>query len=94
MEGEHLMPAIPRESIEYVYVTVTRNGETVTDGIQFAITATDERPSIWNPATIVDGKTAYLTTALTEPTTQLLWVKTINGAETPIMRSIGNIVRT
>lgn len=77
------MPTIPRESTEYVYITVTRNGETVTDGMQFAITADNTRPTDWTPAVVVDGRTAVLVGGF-EPGNYQAWARTSNGDESPV----------
>lgn len=74
------MPTIPRESTEYLYVNVTRNGQATTDGVEFALTMGDTRPTQWTPAVLIDGRTAYLAQSLT-PGIYHMWARTNTGDE-------------
>lgn len=86
------MPTIPRESTEYVYLNVTRNGAPVTDGVRATITSADSRPtdSGWTDTTIVDGKVALLVTHQL-PGRYRVWVNVTNGPES-IVESAGSLI--
>lgn len=58
------MNTYPRETVEFVGITVALNGAVVTTGIQFAITTFEQRPTTWVAAVILDGKTGVMITGL------------------------------
>jgi hypothetical protein len=77
---------IPRESVEFVEVQVTVDGTPATDQVEVATTLGDARPTAWQPATVLDGKTGILIAAL-PPGTYTVWARVLSVPEQPVTRS-------
>lgn len=78
------MPTIPRESVEYLPVTVTRNGVPVTSGVSFALTTSGQRPVEWTPAVITQSGTAVLVGGR-PPGRFNVWARVIDGDEQAVV---------
>jgi hypothetical protein len=74
------MPTIPRESVEYLPVTVTRNGVPVTGGVSFALTSAGQRPVEWTPAVVTQSGTAVLVGGQA-PGRYNIWARVRDGDE-------------
>lgn len=86
------MPTIPRESREYLFVTVRRDTVVVTAGVRLAITAEDARPTEWTDADVISDATAILVAGLT-PGRYRVWAEVSIGSER-IVEPAGSLVVT
>jgi hypothetical protein len=70
----------PHGTREYVYPVIRNGTAVVTDGIEFALVAASGQPAPtdWQPAVIVEGKTAAWVRDL-PPGTVKLWARITDG---------------
>jgi hypothetical protein len=77
--------AIPRESVEFVAVAMTVDGEPATpDGI--SVCAAGVRPTTWITPTILEDKSGFLTGTY-GPATYTVWARASDDPETPVVRA-------
>ena len=74
----------PRETIEFIPVTVTVDGTPVTTGVMFSITRLHERPTVWVEPIILEDRIGVMTQHQT-PGTYLVWAKVSDDPETPVI---------
>ncbi len=76
---------VERESIEFITLTVCRDGEVVdTLNMKYALVKSDKvRPTVWLNCEVLDGKTGFYTGGL-EPGVWTVWWKATDGTETPV----------
>lgn len=86
------MPTIPRESREYLFVTVRQDTVVVTAGVRLAITAEDARPTEWVDATVISNATAILVDGLA-PGRYRVWAEVSVGSER-IVEPAGTLIIT
>jgi len=86
------MSSYERESIEFQPVTVTVDGEAVTDGVTFAITPNGARPLAYVAPTTVDGKIGVMIQGLT-PGMYRVWAKVVSTPETVVI-NCGTVIVT
>lgn len=79
------MNIYPRETIEFVGISVAIDGAITTDGIQFALTTFEQRPTDWIDAVILGGKTGVMIDGL-EPGVYTPYAKLVNDPETPVLQ--------
>lgn len=73
-----------RETNEFLPITVTRDGTTITTGIQFAITPHTTRPITWDTPTTLGTDIGVMVTALT-PGIYKVWARVTTTGETPVL---------
>lgn len=78
------MSTYPRETVEFVPVTVTVNGSVVTAGVEFAVVQDGARPSTWSAATSLSGSIGVLISGLT-PGQWNIWARVSASPETPVI---------
>lgn len=79
------MIELPRESVEFVPLTVTLDGKPVNQGIELATTQGSARPTVWAPATVLDGKAGLVIDGL--PVGEhIVWVRVSSAPEAPVLR--------
>ena len=76
--------AYPRESVEFQPVEVTRDGLTITTGVEFSIVPDGDRPLAFTPAAVVNGTTGVIVTGLTQGTYRI-FARISAGPETPVI---------
>jgi len=75
----------PRETVEFIPVEVTVDGETVTDGVQFCVTNRVTRPTSWISPVTLEGKIGVMTNA--QPVgVYVIWAKVTDSPEVPVIR--------
>lgn len=77
------MLALPRETNENLYLTVTNNGQDITTDVDVTLTQHDARPTDWHAADLVDGKLAVRIRDMT-PGRYRVWVRVTAGTEQPV----------
>lgn len=82
------MVEFPRETVEYGFVTVKNGAAVVTAGVEISVDrytdpGNDPRPAAWQPAIVVDGKTAFIVRGLT-PGRYAVWARFTAGTEQPV----------
>jgi hypothetical protein len=80
------MIAIPRESVELVDVPVSVDGRRVTADVEVTITTGDQRPTVWAPAEVLDGKTSVLVRDLPVGV-HTVWARVTSVPEQPVVQS-------
>lgn len=75
---------LPRESIEFVPVTVTLDDVVITSGVTFAVTTAGTRPTSWSAPTSLSGKIGVMVSGLA-PGAYVIWAKVASSPETPIL---------
>jgi len=78
------LPSYPRESIEFQPITVTIDGAAITTGVDIAITGRSERPTVWVPATVLDGKLGFMVGTY-QPGDHLVWCRYTDNPEVPVI---------
>lgn len=78
--------SIPRESDEFIAITITPvGGETpVTAGVTITTTTGNERPSEWRAPTVVGDEIGLLTGAL-ERGRHSVWARVVSSPETIVL---------
>ena len=84
-----MIATFPRESIEFLPVTVTVDGVAVTAGVTFAVVASPARPTTFIAA-VTAGATIGITVGTYPPGLYEVWAKVVAGTETPVI-NCGNI---
>lgn len=84
------MDSYPRETVEFVPVTITVDGVAVTSGVQFCvIPAYDgDRPTVWSAATVLGNRIGFMTNTLTAtkfPATFRVWAQVTDSPEVPVI---------
>lgn len=82
------MKEYPRETVEYIpFGEVTADGE-ATVSFDYAITKTWQRPTVWTPNTINEGRPSFLVDgpALGRGTFTV-WVRVDDSDETPVIEA-------
>lgn len=74
----------PRETDELQEVTVTVNGEPVTEDVEFSVTPWRDRPTTWAAPYVVDGKTGVRINAL-PPGSYRVWARVTDFPEIPVV---------
>lgn len=89
--------ALPRESVEYIELTVTVDGAPRTDGVQVAITTGSDRPDDWHAVTVIAGRTLALIGPGTDhpltPGHYQVWARVTDTPEVPVL-SVGRLTIT
>lgn len=76
----------PRETVEFIPVTVTVNGAVIITGVSFAVTAAfNVRPVTFNAATILNGQTGFMVSGPTAVGSYRVWAKVSDAPETPVI---------
>lgn len=79
------MNSYPRETNEFAPVPIRRDGQLVTTGVQYAITTDpDARPTDWQAAEILDGKTGITITGYA-PGFYYVYAKVTSNPEVPVL---------
>lgn len=86
MEGDAHTMIFQRETIEFLPVTVTRNGTPTTTGIEFAITPHSTRPTTWTPPTTLGTDIGVMVEGL-PPGAYKVWARITATAETPVLQA-------
>lgn len=84
--------SFPRETVEFLPVTVTVDGVVVTTGVQFAKTTGTNRPTTWVAQYDLDGKIGILLSGET-PGTYHLYAKVTDAPEVPVIDCGSYIIR-
>lgn len=82
------MNTYPRETVEFIPVNLTRDGETVTS-FDVCITKQRNRPTDWVPAQVLEGKTGTLIQGL-QVGVYKVWARITDNPETPVIE-VGTI---
>lgn len=82
------MNSYPRETIEFIPITVTRDGQTYTT-FDTAITPRTGRPQTWEPALTLEGTPGVLISGL-PPGIHKLWARINDTPEQPVIE-VGSI---
>jgi hypothetical protein len=82
----------PRETIEFLPITVTIDGVAVLTGVSFAKTTGAARPTTWVAAYSLDGKIGILLSGETAGTYHV-YAKIVDAPETPVIECGSYIIR-
>ena len=74
----------PRESVEFLPVTLTLDGVAYTGGFEVCIRPYDTRPTGWVAAETVDGVKGIMVSGLT-PGLYTVWARVSDNPETPVV---------
>jgi protein-disulfide isomerase len=78
------IPTFPRESIEFLPITVTVDGVKVSTGVTFAKTTGADRPTVFNAAVTVGSNIGVMVAG--EPTgLTTIYAKVTGTGETPVI---------
>lgn len=75
-----------RESVEFQPVVVTRDGVTITTGVQIATSAINARPVNWVNATTLGDKIGFMVSGLSVGIYEV-WVKITDSPEIPVKQA-------
>jgi len=75
----------PRETTEFVPVTVTVDGVSVTSGVQFSITNGQTRPTVWMESVTLDDQIGFMLTAPLTVGAYRVWAKVTDSPEIPVI---------
>lgn len=78
------MNRYPRETIEFIGVTVTVDGVSVTTGVGLSVTKFGIRPTIWIAPVTIDGRIGVMTETQ-DPGTYQVWARVTDSPETPVI---------
>lgn len=78
------MTTIPRESVEFVPVTVTVDGATVTTGVELAVVQDGERPTVWAAPVTLSGQIGVMTGTYAVGTWRV-WARVTSNPEVPVV---------
>jgi hypothetical protein len=77
-------PVFQRETVEYVFASVTLNGYPITTGVQLCAVPDGSRPVTWvNPDTVVSGQLGLLISSLA-PDRYRMFAKVTASPEIPV----------
>lgn len=79
------MTMYPRETVEFIPVTVTVDGVSVTNGVDFAVVKDGERPTTWSTPTTLSGKIGVLISGLTTGQWDI-YARVAASPETPVIK--------
>lgn len=79
------MTSYPRETVEFIPVTVTVDGVQVTQGVEFAVVLGQARPTTWAAPTTLDGQIGVLISGLT-PGSWVIYARVSASPETPVIK--------
>lgn len=74
----------PRETVEFIPVTVTLDGVAVTDGVEFCVTESNARPVTWVAPVELDDLIGVMTDQQ-EPDTYTVWARVTDNPEIPVI---------
>lgn len=74
----------PRETVEFTPLTITVDGQPVTDNVEVCIAANGQRPSTWTAAAVLDGKIGVMISAL-EAGWYTIFARVTSSPETPVI---------
>lgn len=80
--------SLPRESVEYVRLSMEVDGVPVTTGVEVAITAQGQRPETWTTAADVDGPVVLIGVDPYDlaPGSWTVWGRYTDAPEIPVTR--------
>ena len=78
------IPTLPRETIEFLPITVTVNGANITTGVMFSTVIAPVRPTVWTAAVTVNG-TIGIVVSGAAPGLYTVYAKIAGTGETPVM---------
>lgn len=81
----------PRETIEFIPVTVTVDGTPVTTGVMFSVTDWGVRPTIWTEPISLGDRIGVMTVTQ-PPGSYQIWAKVTDSPETPVILCGGYVV--
>jgi hypothetical protein len=81
---EPLTNYYPRETVEFQAVTITVDGEPVTEGVEFCVTPDGERPDTWKAPTTLDAKIGVMVQGLAVGNYRV-WAKILSNPEIPVV---------
>jgi hypothetical protein len=85
MERNRLVANVyPRETVEFIPVTVTVDGTPVTTGVQFAVVADGVRPTTFSAPVTLSGKIGVLISGLAAGNYRI-WAQVTAAPETPVI---------
>ena len=76
--------AYPRESVEFQPVEVTRDGLTITTGLEFSIVPDGQRPVTFTPAEMLSGQTGVIVSGLSQGTYRI-FARLTTAQEVPVI---------
>lgn len=79
------MNVYERETVEFIPVTVTINGDTVTEAVEFAVTVAVDRPTDWAAPVELDGRIGVMTDHQ-DPGSYTVWARVTDSPEVPVIR--------
>lgn len=82
--GRHAVNRYPRETVEFQPVVVTIDGQVITAGVQFAITAGSERPTVWLDPVLIGGKAGLMIDG-PAPGLYRVWARVTDAPEQPVI---------
>jgi hypothetical protein len=74
----------PRETVEFQAVTVTVNGQVVTDDVEFSITERDVRPTVWDVAVVNGSEIGFMVEGF-DPGVWKVWARVTSAPEVPVV---------
>ncbi|WP_193510498.1 hypothetical protein [Cryobacterium sp. BB736] len=74
----------PRETVEFLAVTVTVDGAPVTDNVEFCVTPVGERPELWDAPTVLDNRIGVMVQNQ-EPGNYRVWARVTDNPEIPVV---------
>jgi hypothetical protein len=80
LEGVDMSNSYPRETTEFIPITVKFGTVTLTTGVETALTSGNTRPSSWAAADEVDGKVGHTISGLSVGR-YTLWTRITLGSE-------------
>lgn len=78
------MNVYPRETVEFLPVTVTVDGAPLTTGVEFTVTTDIARPANWAAPTVLEGAIGVMITGLAVGTYRV-WAKVTDSPEIPVI---------
>lgn len=76
--------SIPRESREFIPITVTVDGQPVTANVKVSTTPYGARPTVWVDPVTLGGRIGVMTTP-GEPGIILVWAQVTSSPEAPVV---------
>lgn len=76
----------PRETVEFLPVTITVDGAPVTTNVELSVVARTARPQTWTTPTTLDGQIGVMVEGY-EPATYAVWARITDTPETPVIRA-------
>jgi hypothetical protein len=81
------MSYIPRESVEFVPVVVTKGGVAITTGVTFALAVAGARPVTFTTPTTLGAQIGIMTTGSLATGSWTVWAKIVDSPETPVVEA-------